>query len=68
MGQKVNPKAFRLGITEEWDSTWYDSRNYSDKVMEDFKIRSYLKVELARAGVSRIQVLRKSDQLEFRDV
>ena len=65
MGQKVNPKAFRLGITEEWDSTWYDSRNYSDKVMEDFKIRSYLKVELARAGVSRIQVLRKSDQLEI---
>tara|TARA_B100000427_G_scaffold329816_1_gene348088 strand:+ start:3445 stop:4116 length:672 start_codon:yes stop_codon:yes gene_type:complete len=65
MGQKTNPKALRLGITQGWDSTWYDFYNYSDKVLEDFKIRNFLKTELSRAGVSLIDIKRKSDQLEI---
>tara|TARA_B100000427_G_scaffold138364_1_gene115102 strand:+ start:3454 stop:4119 length:666 start_codon:yes stop_codon:yes gene_type:complete len=64
MGQKANPKALRLGITDDWDSTWYDFYNYSDKLLEDFKIRNFLKSELSRAGISSINILRKSDQLE----
>ncbi|RAP26445.1 30S ribosomal protein S3 [Candidatus Marinamargulisbacteria bacterium SCGC AG-333-B06] len=65
MGQKTNPKALRLGITQDWDSTWYDFYNYSDKVLEDFNIRNFLKTELSRAGVSLIKIRRKSDQLEI---
>ena len=64
MGQKANPKALRLGITDNWDSTWYDFYNYYDKLLEDFKIRNFLKLELTRAGISSINILRKSDQLE----
>tara|TARA_B100000427_G_scaffold101850_1_gene84046 strand:+ start:3558 stop:4220 length:663 start_codon:yes stop_codon:yes gene_type:complete len=64
MGQKTNPKALRLGITDDWDSVWYDFYNYSDKVIEDLTIRTFLKQELSRAGVSLINIKRKSDQLE----
>ena len=65
MGQKVNPKAFRLGVTEECDSVWYDIGNYSKKVYEDFLIRNFLKAELARAAVSNIQIKRKADTIEI---
>lgn len=63
MGRKVNPKGFRLGFTEDWESIWYDFKNYDTKVFEDFKIRNFLKVELDRAGISEIKILRKADQL-----
>ena len=59
MGQKVNPKSFRLGVTEDCDSIWYDFKSYSDKVYEDFVIRNFIKTELARAAVSNIQIKRK---------
>tara|TARA_A100001015_G_scaffold229431_1_gene259431 strand:+ start:5982 stop:6665 length:684 start_codon:yes stop_codon:yes gene_type:complete len=64
MGQKVNPKSFRLGVTEDCDSIWYDFKSYSDKVYEDFVIRNFIKTELARAAVSNIQIKRKSDNIE----
>ncbi len=65
MGQKTNPKALRLGIADEWDSVWYDSANYSKKIMQDFIIRNYLNEELSRAAVTKIKILRKSDHLEI---
>ena len=65
MGQKVNPKAFRLGVTEECDSVWYDLKNYSSKVHEDFIIRNFIKAELSRAAISNIQIKRKSDTIEI---
>jgi small subunit ribosomal protein S3 len=43
MGQKVNPIGFRLGIVKGWDSNWYGGRDYSEKLVEDDKIRTYLK-------------------------
>ena len=46
MGQKVNPKGFRLGVTETSDSVWYDFENYSDKVYEDYIIRNFIKRNL----------------------
>ena len=64
MGQKVNPKGFRLGVTEESDSIWYDFDNYSEKVYEDFIIRNFIKKELSRAAISAIQIKRKSDNIE----
>ena len=65
MGQKTNPKVLRLGITEEWDSIWFDTYGYQKKILEDFKIRSFIKSELARAGVSKVQIFRKTANLEI---
>ncbi len=42
MGQKVNPYGFRLGITTDWKSRWFEERHYRDFVVEDWKIRDYL--------------------------
>jgi small subunit ribosomal protein S3 len=58
MGQKVNPISNRLGIIKGWDSNWYGGRNYSDKLVEDFKIREYLTARLAKASISKIVIER----------
>lgn len=58
MGQKVNPIANRLGIIRGWDSNWYGGNNYGEMVLEDNKIREYLKARLAKASVSRIIIER----------
>jgi len=63
MGQKVNPYGFRLGITTDWKSRWYEERNYQDFVIEDWKIRDYLMSQLESAAVSRIEVERTRDRL-----
>lgn len=64
MGQKVHPKGFRLGISADWDSVWYAGRNYADQVVEDRKIRSWLADRVAKAGVSRIRIKRRANQIE----
>ena len=56
MGQKVNPISNRLGIIRGWDSIWYGQ--YSDRIVEDTKIREYLNARLAKASVSRIVIER----------
>ncbi len=62
MGQKVPPKANRLGIIEHWDSLWYaNSRDYSKNLLEDHKIRAFLKYKLYKAGVARIIIERKAN-------
>jgi small subunit ribosomal protein S3 len=58
MGQKTNPISNRLGIIRGWDSEWYDIKNYSDKIVEDDKIRKYLNVRLAKASISKIVIQR----------
>ena len=63
MGQKVNPYGFRLGVTTDWKSRWFDDRNYQDSVIEDWKIRDYLMSQLEAAAVSRIEVERTRDRL-----
>jgi small subunit ribosomal protein S3 len=63
MGQKVNPYGFRLGVTTDWKSRWFDDRNYQDSVVEDWKIRDYLMSQLEAAAVSRIEVERTRDRL-----
>ena len=44
MGQKTNPIGFRLGINKEWDSTWFDEKNYSQKIKEDAILRNFINV------------------------
>jgi small subunit ribosomal protein S3 len=63
MGQKVNPYGFRLGVTTDWKSRWFDDRNYQDSVVEDWKVRDYLMSQLEAAAVSRIEVERTRDRL-----
>ena len=59
MGQKVHPIGIRLGIIKDWTSTWYaDSKQYSDYLNTDLKVRSFLRKRLANASVSRIQIER----------
>jgi small subunit ribosomal protein S3 len=58
MGQKVNPISNRLGIIRGWDSNWFGGNNYSDKLIEDHKIRAYLNARLAKASISKIIIER----------
>ena len=59
MGRKVHPKGFRLKVIREWDARWYaEGDRYVNLLMEDRKIRKFLKAETKRAGVSRIEIER----------
>jgi len=58
MGQKVNPISNRLGIIKGWDSNWYGGKDFSDKLVEDHKIRQYLNARLSKASVSKIIIER----------
>jgi small subunit ribosomal protein S3 len=59
MGQKVNPVGIRLGIVKDWSSRWYaSSKEFSDTLCADIKVREYLRKKLAQAGISRIQIER----------
>ena len=64
MGQKVNPYGFRLGVTTEWKSRWFaDRKQYSDYLIEDWRIRNYLMTQMPHAAISRIEVERTRDRL-----
>jgi small subunit ribosomal protein S3 len=65
MGQKVNPYGFRLGVTTDWKSRWFNDREYQDYVVEDWRIRDYLVRQLERAAVSRIEIERTRDRLRI---
>jgi len=65
MGQKVNPYGFRLGITTDWKSKWIaDRKDYAGYVLEDERIRSYLRERVRNAGVSRIEITRTGDKTD----
>jgi small subunit ribosomal protein S3 len=63
MGQKVNPYGFRLGVTTDWKSRWFEERHYQDFIVEDWKIRDYLMSQLEAAAVSRIEIERTRDRV-----
>jgi small subunit ribosomal protein S3 len=63
MGQKVNPFGFRLGITTDWKSRWFSERQYTDYLIEDWKIRDSIMRKLDNAAISRIEVERTRDKL-----
>ena len=64
MGQKVNPHGLRVGIIKDWDSRWYSEKEFADFLVEDHKIREYLKKKLYSAGISKIEISRKGDKAE----
>ena len=59
MGQKVHPNGIRVGVIRDWSSKWYaDSKNFSDYLVEDHKIREYVKKKLYISGISKIEIER----------
>jgi small subunit ribosomal protein S3 len=66
MGQKIHPLGFRLGITQEHRSNWFAKPiQYRELLKEDEAIRKYLQKKLATAGIARIDIQRKADQVEI---
>ena len=65
MGQKVNPHGLRVGVIKDWDSKWYAEDKFADYLVEDHKIRTFLKKKLYSAGVSKIEIERASDRVKI---
>ncbi len=65
MGQKVNPHGLRVGVIKDWESRWYADGEFADYLIEDHKIRKFLKKRLYNAGVSRIEIDRASDRVRI---
>ena len=63
MGQKVNPIGNRVGIIRGWDSNWFGGKDYSDKLIEDEKIREYLNARINKGGIARIVIERTLKRL-----
>ncbi|MEW5842164.1 MAG: 30S ribosomal protein S3 [Bacteroidota bacterium] len=63
MGQKTNPIGFRVGIIRGWESNWYENKSYSTKLIEDKKLRTYIKKRLLNAGISSIVIDRTSKNI-----
>jgi small subunit ribosomal protein S3 len=62
MGQKVNPHGLRVGVIKNWDSMWYAEGDFADNLVEDHKIRTFLKKKLYNAGISKIEIERASNK------
>lgn len=62
MGQKVHPIGFRLGFIRSWDSRWFAEKDYPQLLIEDIRIREYLKKKLHHAGVSKIEIERAASK------
>jgi len=58
MGQKINPVGFRLGIVRGWDSSWFGGKTFSDKLVEDQKIRKYIDARIQKGGIAKVVIER----------
>jgi len=65
LGQKTNPYGFRLGIIRTWKSRWYSEKEYASRLQEDLRIRKYVKSRLSHAGVSSIEIERRSNRINI---
>jgi small subunit ribosomal protein S3 len=66
LGQKVNPIGLRLGIVKTWESRWFGGKNYAEYILEDYKLRKFIKEKLYHAGISRIEIERSSKRVRLR--
>ena len=62
MGQKVNPHGLRVGIIKDWDSKWYADKDYEKFLLEDIKIREFIKEKLFLSGISKVEIERASNR------
>ncbi|WP_213975292.1 30S ribosomal protein S3 [Tepidanaerobacter acetatoxydans] len=65
MGQKIHPHGLRVGIIKDWDSRWYSKKDFSDQLLEDFKIREYIKKKLFTSGISKIEIERAANRIRI---
>lgn len=66
MGQKVNPHGLRVGVIKNWDSRWFTGKkNFGNMILEDYKIRKFLKERLYAAGISKIEIERSATKTKF---
>jgi small subunit ribosomal protein S3 len=66
MGQKINPHGLRIGIIKDWDTKWYaNKKNFSDLLIEDVKIRKFIKKKLYISGISRIEIERAANKIKL---
>lgn len=66
MGQKVHPHGLRVGVIKDWDAKWYaDNKNFADNLVEDNKIREFVKAKTASAGISKIQIERAAKRVKL---
>lgn len=63
MSQKVHPRGYRLGINENWNSRWFDSKEYSQRLREDITIRRYLTKKMRSAGLERVEIERTAGKI-----
>ena len=67
MGQKVNPIALRIGYTKNWRSLWYaDKKDFAKNVVEDYRIRDYIKEKFVQAAVSLVVIERLAEQIKVK--
>ena len=64
MGQKVNPHGLRVGIIKDWDTKWYAEKDFADYLVEDVKIRKFIKNKLYASGVSKIGIERTAGRVK----
>ncbi|MHB0999761.1 MAG: 30S ribosomal protein S3 [Armatimonadota bacterium] len=64
MGQKVHPIGFRIGVIRDWESKWYLDKGYADALIEDIKLRRYIKKKLNAAAISRIEIERAANRVK----
>jgi small subunit ribosomal protein S3 len=65
MGQKVNPKGFRVGVYRDWDAKWFARHSYGDQLLEDLKIRKFIDKQLKHAEVARVEIEKASDNVKI---
>ncbi len=63
MGQKTHPLGFRLGITKDWKSVWFEQRHYRELLLEDLKIRRYIETKLVEAMIANIEIKRVGSRM-----
>lgn len=66
MGQKVNPHGLRVGVIKDWDSTWYaDKKDYANFLVEDNKLRTYIKNTLSNSSVAKVNIERTNERVKI---
>lgn len=64
MGQKVNPKGFRIGVYRDWDARWFARKDYSTQLLEDIKIRNYIARTLKHAEIARVEIEKAGENIK----
>lgn len=66
MGQKVHPKGLRIGVIKDWDGKWFaNKKDFADLLIEDVKIRNYIKKKLYHSGISKVYIERAANRIKI---